>query len=113
MTKLRVAINGFGRIGRAFYKLASYRDDMEVVAVNDLGDQANLMYLLKYDSAYGTWSSFAKAMEDKPINFLQVREIKDLPWKDLNIDVVVECTGLFTDFGQARGHIAAGAKRVV
>ncbi len=106
-TKLRVAINGFGRIGRAFYKLASYRDDMEVVAVNDLGDQANLMYLLKYDSAYGVWPAPFTA------KFIQEREMAKLPWKDLNIDVVVESTGLFTDFTLAKGHVAAGAKRVV
>src|SRR3989344_978887 len=107
MTKLRVAINGFGRIGRAFYKLSYEREDMEVVAVNDLGDEANLLYLLKYDSAYGRWEGKFSA------KFIQEREMAKLPWKDLNIDVVVECTGLFTDFALAQGHISAGAKRVV
>ena len=107
MTKLRVAINGFGRIGRAFYKLAHERDDMEVVVVNDLGDRANLEYLLKYDSAYGKWEGKFSA------KFLREREMAKLPWKDLNIDVVVECTGLFTEFAVARGHLTAGAKRVV
>jgi glyceraldehyde 3-phosphate dehydrogenase len=106
-TKLRVSINGFGRIGRAFYKLAYGREDMEVVAVNDLGDEANLMYLLKYDSAYGNWPLEFKA------KFLQEREMAKLPWRDLSIDVVVESTGLFTDFGMAKGHIDSGAKRVV
>ena len=74
MTKLRVAINGFGRIGRAFYKLAHERDDMEVVVVNDLGDRANLEYLLKYDSAYGKWEGKFSA------KFLREREMAKLPW---------------------------------
>ena len=105
--KLRVAINGFGRIGRAFYKLASFQDDMEVVVVNDLGEQANLMYLLKYDSVYGKWN--------KPVTakFIQESDMAKLPWRDLNIDVVVESTGFFTEYEKAKGHILAGAKRVV
>src|SRR3989338_4497693 len=97
MRKLKVAINGFGRIGRAFYKLSYGRDDMEVVAVNDLGDQANLMYLLKYDSAYGIWLASPKPGEGGPqINFIQQKELKDLPWRDLDIDVVVESTCFYT-----------------
>jgi len=107
MKKLRVAINGFGRIGRAFYKLAYGRDDMEVVAVNDLGDPANLLYLLKYDSAYGIYDKKVK------INFIQEKELSKLPWKDLDIDVVIESTGFYTKYEEAQGHIEAGAKRVV
>ena len=109
MSKLKVAINGFGRIGRAFYKLAYGREDMEVVAVNDLGDPKNLIYLLKYDSAYGIWS---KANEVN-INFLQIKDLAGLPWKDMGIDVVIESTGFYTKYEDAKGHIDAGAKRVV
>src|SRR3989344_347454 len=109
MKKMKIAINGFGRIGRAFYKLAHERDDMEVVAVNDLGDAENLMYLLKYDSAYGIWS---KADQAK-INFIQEKEPAKLPWRDLEVDVVIESTGIFTEYEKARAHIEAGAKRVV
>src|SRR3989338_3027746 len=96
MKKLRVAINGFGRIGRAFYKLAYGRDDMEVVAVNDLGDPANLLYLLKYDSAYGIWLGSPKLSEGGPdINFLQIKDLTKLPWREHEIDVVIESTGFY------------------
>ncbi len=104
---IRVAINGAGRIGRAFYKLARSRPDIEVVAVNDLGDQANLEYLLKHDSVYGQWEGQFDA------RFLQEKDPSKLPWKALNIDVVIESTGLFTTFEKAAMHLAAGAKRVV
>lgn len=108
MTKtIRVAINGAGRIGRAFYKLASERPEIEVVAINDLGDEANIKYLLKHDSVYGTWHGEMKA------KFIQEKDPAKLPWKELDIDVVVESTGLFTDFDKAKAHLEAGAKRVV
>jgi glyceraldehyde 3-phosphate dehydrogenase len=107
MKKIRVAINGFGRIGRAFYKLASEHPEIEIVAVNDLGDKANLEYLLKYDTVYGKWKG------DFTAQHLQEKDPAKLPWKDLNIDVVVESTGLFTEKEKAQAHIAAGAKRVV
>ena len=109
MKKMKIAINGFGRIGRAFYKLAHERDDMEVVAVNDLGDADNLMYLLKYDSAYGIW----READQVKINFIQEKEPTKLPWRNLEVDVVVESTGIFTEYEKARAHIEAGAKRVV
>ncbi len=119
--KIRVAINGFGRIGRAFLKVARERDDIELVAVNDLGNAQNLAYLLKYDSAYGVSSFDVSAKTDgkalivdgKEIAFIQEKDATKLPWKSLSIDVVVESTGLFTDFAKARVHIEAGAKRVV
>lgn len=107
MKKIRVAINGFGRIGRAFYKLASLHEEIEIVAINDLGDRANLEYLLKYDTVYGKWGGTFNAQH------LQEKDPAKLPWKDLNIDVVVESTGLFTEEEKARAHITAGAKRVV
>lgn len=119
--KIRVAINGFGRIGRAFLKVARESDDIEVVAINDLGNAANLAYLLKYDSAYGVspFEVSAKAdgkaiiIDGREVAFVQEKEPTKLPWKAMNIDVVVESTGLYTDFAKAQVHIEAGAKRVV
>lgn len=118
---IRVAINGAGRIGRAFYKVAAKRDDMEVVALNDLGDIKNLAYLLKYDSAYGRSGLDVHVAEDgkslvidgKEVKYLSEKEPANLPWRDLGIDVVVESTGFFTSFEASRAHIQAGAKRVV
>src|SRR3989344_2379100 len=104
---IRVAINGFGRIGRAFYKLASSRPEIEVVAVNDLSEKENLEYLLKHDSVYGDWDGSFKAQ------FLQEKDPAKLPWKDLNIDIVVESSGAFESYDKARAHNLAGAKRVV
>ncbi|MEK9171942.1 MAG: glyceraldehyde 3-phosphate dehydrogenase NAD-binding domain-containing protein [Patescibacteria group bacterium] len=104
---IRVAINGAGRIGRAFYKLAVERREIEVVAVNDLGDRENIEYLLKHDSVYGKWEGKLDA------KFLQEKDPSKLPWKELDVDVVVESTGFFTEFDKARAHIDAGAKRVV
>lgn len=121
---IRIAINGFGRIGRAFFHLASERDDVEVVAVNDLGDIDNLAYLLRHDSVYGPARSIieTKKIDDwRTVLLVDEREIpifkeKDptaLPWRDLNVDVVVESTGHFTDYAKAKTHLDAGAKRVV
>lgn len=107
MKKIRVAINGAGRIGRAFYKLAHERPEIEVVAVNDLCEKENLEYLLKYDSVYGKWEGQLDAQ------FLQEKDPSKLPWKELGIDVVVESTGFFASFEKARAHITAGAKKVV
>lgn len=119
--KIRVAINGFGRIGRAFLKVARENPEIEVVAVNDLGNAANLAYLLKYDSAYGVspFEVSAKAdgkaiiIDGKEVAFVQEKEPTKLPWKAMDIDVVVESTGLYTDYAKAKVHIDAGAKRVV
>lgn len=118
---IRVAINGGGRIGRAFFKIAEKREDLEVVAINDLGNIDNIAYLLKYDSAYGRSGLDIQVSEDKKsltvngrkVEFVSEKEPASLPWKDLNIDVVVESTGFFTSFSAARAHITAGAKRVV
>lgn len=124
MNKIRVAVNGLGRIGRAFVKLAREREEIEVVAVNDLGDMANLMYLLKYDSAYGR-ANFDIAMmtgEDGNlyfkidgtwIRFFSEKNPTHLPWGQMNIDVVVESTGFFTEYDKAALHVRAGAKKVV
>lgn len=123
MRKTRIAINGFGRIGRAFFKLAEGREDLEVVAVNDLGDIENLAYLLKYDTAYGRsgldmsiekrdWKTVL-AVYGRDVEFLQQKDVTQLPWKEFDIDVVVESTGLFTTYEKAQAHLSAGAKRVV
>ncbi len=118
---IRIAINGAGRIGRAFIRLAQGVPQFEIIAVNDLGDIENIAYLLKYDTAYGAAqfpiavneSKNAIIVNDKEIKFLSQKELGDLPWKDLNVDVVIEATGAFTKFEKAKGHIAAGAKRVI
>jgi glyceraldehyde 3-phosphate dehydrogenase len=121
MKKIRVAINGFGRIGRAFLKVARERQEIEIVAVNDLGDIKNFAYLLKYDTAYGVSQFDVSVNEEKgalvvdgaEILFISEKEPTKLPWKKLDIDVVVEATGLFTSSDKAQAHIDAGAKRVV
>jgi glyceraldehyde 3-phosphate dehydrogenase len=119
--KIRVAVNGFGRIGRAFVKVAREREEIEVVAVNDLGNINNFAYLLKYDSTYGVSTFDVMADEKKGVLIVDGHEIKyisekdptKLPWKDLDIDVVVESTGLYTSAEKSKAHIDAGAKRVV
>lgn len=115
----RVAINGFGRIGRTFFRSSFGHPDIEIVAINDLGSLDNLAYLLTYDSVYGR-SPFTVEVKDnalfvdgKKIEFVQQREPEQLPWKDLNIDVVVESTGFFTSYVGSKKHITAGAKKVV
>jgi glyceraldehyde 3-phosphate dehydrogenase len=115
---IRVAINGFGRIGRAFARRSKGRD-IELVAVNDLGSLENLAYLLKYDTVYGR-APFSVETKDgnlvvdgKEVKFFSEKDPTNLPWKDLNIDVVVESTGFFTDYEKANAHIVAGALRVV
>lgn len=119
MAKIRVAINGFGRIGRQFLKASWDREEIEVVAVNDLGSLEAMTYLLKYDTVYKTWNHDVKAengnlvIDGRVVKFVSEKEPTKLPWKDLNIDVVVESTGLFTDFDKASVHLTAGAKKVV
>ncbi len=116
---VKVAINGFGRIGRNALKILLDRHDVQVVAINDITDAKTLAHLLKHDSSYGTYDKKVSAGE-KSI-FVNTREIpvyaeKDparLPWRELGVDVVIESTGFFTDPAAARAHIDAGAKRVV
>jgi glyceraldehyde 3-phosphate dehydrogenase len=118
---VKVAINGFGRIGRAFFKLAYRHDVIDVVVVNDLGDIENLAYLLKYDSAYGGFPYEIKAdknrnvlkVGNKEIFFTSEKDPSNLPWAKMGIDMVIESTGFFTSYEKARSHITAGAKRVV
>lgn len=118
MKSIRVAINGFGRIGRAFARLAHDRQ-VELVAVNDLGTLENLAYLLSHDTVYGRSPFTVETrggnllLDGKEVKFLSEKDPARLPWKELAIDVVVEATGFFTDYGTASAHITAGARRVV
>jgi glyceraldehyde 3-phosphate dehydrogenase len=122
MKKIRVAINGFGRIGRVFLKQALLNEEIEIVAINDLGSLENLVYLLKYDSVYGNNKSDISfktgkdnylTIDGKEILFLNEENPSLLPWKDLDIDIVIESTGMFTTYEKSQAHIEAGAKRVV
>ncbi|MCF7834179.1 MAG: type I glyceraldehyde-3-phosphate dehydrogenase [Candidatus Pacebacteria bacterium] len=119
MNKIKVGINGFGRIGRAFFKIAFDREDLEVVAVNDLGDVHNMAYLLKHDTVYRTWAHDVQSgegeivVDGRKIKVLAEKDPVNLPWKDLGVDVVVESTGFFTSFDKASAHLQAGAKKVV
>jgi len=121
----RVAINGFGRIGRQVFKaiLERYPDEIEVVAINDLTDNETLAHLLRYDSTYGAFDAEVEASETQitveqgdqrmEIQALAERDPAALPWRDLNIDIVLESTGRFTDAEKARAHLTAGAKKVI
>lgn len=122
MKKTRIAINGFGRIGRAFFKVAKDRPELDIVAINDLGDLENIAYLLKYDTVYGKSDFDIKVIDGekselhidgKKIQFFNERDPLQLPWKDLDIDIVLESTGVFTSYEKSQVHLKAGAKRVV
>lgn len=130
---IRVAINGFGRIGRAFARLSQNRGmdstgspQVEIVAINDLGSLQNLAYLLTYDTVYGRApfsvqvrpaqegvDSDVLVIDDREVKFFSEKDPANLPWRDLNIDIVIESTGFFTDYAKAQAHITAGAKRVI
>ncbi len=115
----RVAINGFGRIGRAFMRAAVHDPEVEVVAINDLGDINNLAYLLKYDSVYRQFPGQVSVeggelvVGAKRIKVTAEKDPAKLPWKDMQIEVAVESTGFFTEYEKAKLHIDAGAKKVV
>lgn len=119
MRKIKVAINGFGRIGRAFLKIAWERPEIEIVAVNDLGSIDSLAYLLRYDTVYRKWGHDVKVdgtnlvIDGKTIKFVSEKDTTKLPWAELDIDVVVESTGLFTAFEKAKFHLDQGTKKVV
>uniref|UniRef100_C6E771 Glyceraldehyde-3-phosphate dehydrogenase n=1 Tax=Geobacter sp. (strain M21) TaxID=443144 RepID=C6E771_GEOSM len=116
---LRVAINGFGRIGRCVLRAAAQEQGFEFVAINDLTDAKTLAHLLKYDSVHGTFPGEVSVDGDKiivngkAIKVLAVRNPAELPWKEMNVDIVLESTGLFTARDKAAQHLAAGAKKVV
>jgi glyceraldehyde 3-phosphate dehydrogenase len=117
MTK--VAINGMGRIGRAAFKIIMEKPELELVAVNDLMDMGNLLYLLNYDTVYGVYKHRVTAEGDsikvngKSLKYLNIKDPTQLPWKDLGVEIVMECTGLFTSSEGVSKHIAAGAKYAV
>jgi glyceraldehyde 3-phosphate dehydrogenase len=119
MSKINIAINGFGRIGRAFFRLSQKYDDLNIVAINDIGDIENIAYLLKYDTVYALPDSKIQAksgllhVDGKEILFISERDPSKLPWKKLNIDVVVESTGVFASYEKSKAHLDAGARRVV
>lgn len=115
----KIAINGFGRIGRLVFRILSSRTDMEIVAVNDIVPSDNLAYLLKYDSTHGRFPGEVRAEDQalivngKKTIVLSERDPAKLPWRELNVDYVVESTGLFTEAEAANKHLQAGAKRVL
>lgn len=116
---VKVAINGFGRIGRLATRLIHGSEDMEIVAINDLTDAKTLAHLLKYDSAQGRYDKDVEVVEGgflidgKKITVLSERDPKNLPWKELGVDVVIECTGFFTSEEKAGLHLEAGARKVI
>jgi len=117
MAKIKVAINGFGRIGRLTFKSLLGRDNVEIVAINDLTDNKTLAHLLKYDSVHGrfdgtvTYDDNSLTVNGQHIAALAERDPKLLPWKDMGVDVVLESTGRFVDEAGAGQHITAGAKK--
>lgn len=119
MAVTRIAINGFGRIGRSAFKIARERRDIEIVAINDLTDTKTLAYLLKHDSNYGDYGREVTAQDDsltvdgRIVKVLAEKDPSALPWRDMNIDIVIESTGFFTDKEGASKHLKAGAQRVV
>ncbi len=108
---MKIAINGFGRIGRIFFRQSVNNPDFNIVAVNDLADKDNLIYLLEHDSVYGKLQDSSFKLQD--IKFFAEKDPSKLPWKDLDIDVVVESTGFFASYEKAKAHLDAGSKRVV
>ena len=116
---IRVAINGFGRIGRCALRQMSELDNVKVVAINDLSDPLTLAYLYKYDSVHRTnkekvtYDNDSIIVKDEEIKIFKEKDPNNLPWKELDIDVVLECTGVFTSSEKSQAHINAGAKKVI
>ena len=119
MSKKRIAINGFGRIGRLVFRIIQERDDMEIVSINDITDVETLAHLLKYDSAQGRFNGEVEVdngniiVNGSVIKVLSERNPASLPWGSMNIDVVIESTGVFRSYDTAYAHIEAGAKKVI
>jgi glyceraldehyde 3-phosphate dehydrogenase len=119
MSKPRIAINGLGRIGRLVLQILFDKDNIEIVAINDIAPNDALVYLLKHDTAQGKWNKSITAQEDhlfiegKEIISTSIADSKNLPWKDLNIDIVIECSGKYRDREKLQEHINAGAKKVI
>lgn len=119
MANLKIGINGFGRIGRMVFRASLNRDDIDIVAINDLLDVDHLAYLLKYDSVHGTVSASVEivdghlVVDGKKVRITAERDPKNLQWDAVGADVVAECTGIFTTLDMAQSHIEGGAKKVV
>ena len=119
MTKTRIAINGFGRIGRNLFRLLLNHPTIEVIAINDIADTKTMSHLIKYDSIHGvlkeqvSHTSNSIVINDNPYLFFNEKEIKNLDWKSLNIDIVVEATGKFKTASLLKQHITVGAKKVI
>jgi glyceraldehyde 3-phosphate dehydrogenase len=119
MKKINVAINGFGRIGRVFFRIAFANPNINIVAINDITDSATLAHLLKYDSVHRRFPGEVKHDENhlyvngKEIKIFASKDPSTLPWKDLDIDIVIESTGLFLDKASAQKHLNAGAKKII
>ncbi|MDP3727739.1 MAG: type I glyceraldehyde-3-phosphate dehydrogenase [bacterium] len=115
----KIAINGFGRIGRSFFRATFGMPEFDIVAVNDLADPKTLAYLLKYDSVYGRYGKSVESamggliVDGAPVGVLAEKEPARLPWANLGVDIVIESTGFFTDGAKAKAHLDAGAKRVI
>lgn len=119
MAKVRIGINGFGRIGRLVFRAAAHRENVEVVAINDLLDVEHLAYLLKYDSVHGKFDGTVEVknghlvVNGKTVRITAERDPKNLKWDEVGADIVAECTGIFTTLETAQYHIDGGAKKVV
>lgn len=117
--KTKIGINGFGRIGRLAFRIASQNKDIEVVGVNDLLDVDHLAYLLKYDSVHGKYAGKVEVkngqlvVDDRIIRVTAERDPEDLKWNEVSADVVIDCTGIFTSLTNADAHLRAGAKKVI
>ncbi|MBU0634414.1 MAG: type I glyceraldehyde-3-phosphate dehydrogenase [Candidatus Omnitrophica bacterium] len=116
---IRIGINGFGRIGRHVFKIAFEKEDIEICAINDITDAKTLAHLLKYDSIYGRYSHSVEVdgdnivIDGKKIKISSERDPKNLPWKEMKVDIVIESTGVFTKKEQVMWHVEAGAKKVI
>jgi len=116
---IKLGINGFGRIGRLIFRAAMNHPGIEVVAINDLTDSVTMAHLLTYDSVHGNLGKEVKAKEDsievddRSVAFTSIRDPEQLRWKELDVDIVAECTGLFRDYENASKHLAAGARKVI
>ena len=116
---MRIAINGFGRIGRSVFRILNSKPDVEVVAINDIFDKGALAYLLKYDTVMGrfpesvTLESDMMKTESQSVKLLAERDPANLPWEEMGVDIVIESTGIFCKKAQLQNHISAGAKRVI
>ena len=116
---IKLGINGFGRIGRLTFRAAMNHPDVEVVAINDLTDSTTMAHLLTYDSVHGNLGKEVKVKKDsievagRPVAFTSIRDPEQLRWKELDVDIVAECTGLFRDYESASKHLAAGARKVI